>query len=349
MGIIMVNDSMDNGAPNARPLVSVVLSVYNTEAYLDEAIGSVINQSYKNIELICFNDASTDGSLDILRRYATADSRVRVIDSPVNIKQGGGRNRAIKAAVGKYVMFLDSDDMLRSDAVEKCVAAAEGNGSEAVFFDYCRFSTLGSGETVICQLGEDAAGLRGDRLRERILERTASHVTAMYARSVIVDNDLYFPEGVYYEDNAVTLAMQIIAANPIKLNEVFYKYRFDNQSVTRSSNNLHFFDRIDSAVTLLGHMKRLGLYDRFKDLIDYQFINLYYVHTVFGAIYRFDKVQTAEIARVKAGILKYVPDYKSNPYYRKQPLRLRLKIESHARFPRVIKMLSNLNRRLKAN
>ncbi len=246
-------------------------------------------------------------------------------------------------------MFLDSDDMLRSDAVEKCVAAAEGNGSEAVFFDYCRFSTLGSGETVICQLGEDAAGLRGDRLRERILERTASHVTAMYARSVIVDNDLYFPEGVYYEDNAVTLAMQIIAANPIKLNEVFYKYRFDNQSVTRSSNNLHFFDRIDSAVTLLGHMKRLGLYDRFKDLIDYQFINLYYVHTVFGAIYRFDKVQTAEIARVKAGILKYVPDYKSNPYYRKQPLRLRLKIESHARFPRVIKMLSNLNRRLKAN
>ncbi len=333
--------------PGAGPLVSVVMSVYNTERYVGDAVMSVLGQSYRNLEMICFNDASTDSSLSILQSIAERDGRMRVINSPVNIRQGGGRNRAIKASKGDYIMFLDSDDELKPYAVERCVAAALANDSEAVFFDYCRFMTGSDKETEICQLGKDAVSLRGDDLRRRILERTASHVTAMYARSVIVDNDLFFPEGIHYEDNAVGLAMQTIARNPVKLNEVFYRYRFDNESVTRSVNNPRFFDRIESAEILLEHTKRLGLYDRFKDLVDYQFTNLYFVHTVFGAIYRFDRVQADQIRRVKRGIKTYLPSYRRNPYYRSQPFLLKLKIESHVRWPHLIKFLSNVNRKLR--
>lgn len=328
------------------PLVSVVMSVYNTEAFVADAIRSVLNQSYKYIELICFNDASTDSSLEIMKKIAGTDDRLQIIDSPVNIRQGGGRNRAIAKASGKYLMFLDSDDELTPDAVEKCVEAATKYDSEAVFFDYCRFTTSDNSQTTICQLGEDAVNLSGDDLRRRILERTSSHVAAMYARSVIVDNDLYFPEGIYYEDNAVALAIQISAKNPVKLNEVFYRYRFDNNSVTRSVNNYRFFDRIKSAEIFMSHMKRLGLYDKYKSLIDFQFINLYFVHTVFGAIYRFDKVQTDRIKQVKNGIVEYVPDYRSNEFYKAQSWKVKFKIESHVRWPRLIKMLSNVNRML---
>lgn len=332
---------------NSEPLVSVVMSVYNTEKYVGDAVRSVLGQSYRNIEMICFNDASTDGSLAVLQKLTDDDNRVKVIDSPVNIRQGGGRNRAIKASKGDYIMFLDSDDELKPDAVRICVEAALANDSEAVFFDYCRFMSDSDKETVVCQLGEDAVSLRGDDLRRRILKCTTSHVTAMYARKVIVDNELYFPEGIHYEDNAVGLAMQTIARNPVKLNEVFYRYRFDNQSVTRSVNNPRFFDRIESAEILLGHMKRLGLYDKFKDLIDYQFVNLYFVHTVFGAIYRFDHVQTDQIKRVRQGIKKILPNYKNNPYYRSQPMSLKIKIETHVRWPHLIKLLSNINRSLR--
>lgn len=329
-----------------NPLVSIIMPVHNAEAYLGDSIASALGQTYGNFELICFNDASTDRSLEVLCEYAARDARIRVIDSEVNVGPGGGRNRAIRAAGGQYLIYLDADDRLAPQMLEKCVAAALQHDSEAVFFDYRRFVSDSRDTQTVSPLGADASALEGDALRRRILERTTSIWTAMYARSVITDNDLYFPEGVLYEDNAVGLAFQTIARNPIKINEILYEYRFDNQSITRSANNPRFFDRIFTAVLLLGHLRRLGLYDRFRDVIDYQFTNLYYINTLFGAIYRFDEPQMAEIAIVRDGIRRYLPAYKSNPYYRSQPLLRRIKIETHARWPRLIKMLSNLNRLL---
>lgn len=323
------------------------MPVYNAESYLDESIGSVLRQTWSDFELICFNDASTDGSIDILRRFAEADSRVRVIDSAVNVRQGGGRNRAFKDSKGRYVMFLDADDRLAPDALRRCVEAADSNESEVVFFDYERFSPSTGQTQAVCQLGEDAASLKGDTLRRRIARSTTPVWSAMYARGIISDNGLYFPEKVFYEDNAVALAMQLIGRNPVKIDAPLYGYRFDNASVTRSSDNPAFFDRIGSAVTLLGHLKRLGLYGRFRDEIDFLFFNQYFVHTVFGAIYRFTRVQTDRIRQVRATLPDHVPGYRDNPYYRAMPVSLRLKIFTHTRFPHLIKALSNISRRLR--
>lgn len=331
---------------NLNPVVSVIMPVYNAEEYLHESVGSVISQTFRNFELICFNDASTDRSIEILRDFADKDGRVKIIDSEVNVRQGGGRNRAIGESRGRYIMFLDADDSLRSDALQKCVEAAERHGSQCVFFDYSRFSPSTGLVEAVRQLGDDAAGLSGDELRRRVIERTSPVWTAMYDCSVIVDNGLWFPEGVFYEDNAVALAMQLVANKPVKINEALYNYRFDNPSVTRSNNNQHFFDRIGSAVALLDNLKRLGVYDRFGEEIDYLFINQFFVHTVFGAIYRFDRVQTERIRQVKNQVKQYVPGYKRNRYYKAQPLSLKIKIATHVRFPRLIKALSNLNRRL---
>ena len=80
------------------------MPVYNAERYLDCSVGSVIAQTFTDWELICFNDASTDGSLAVLERLASSDPRIRVIDSRINVKQGGGRNRAIREARGEYVV-----------------------------------------------------------------------------------------------------------------------------------------------------------------------------------------------------------------------------------------------------
>lgn len=93
------------------------MPVYNASAFLDDPIGSVLSQSNDDFELICFNDASTDNSADILRRYAEADKRIRIIDSPENVKQSAGRNAGISAARGRYIMFVDAADRLASNAV----------------------------------------------------------------------------------------------------------------------------------------------------------------------------------------------------------------------------------------
>lgn len=326
--------------------VSVIMPVYNAESFLEDSVGSVLRQSFGDFELICFNDASTDGSLDVLRRFAKADSRVSIIDSPVNVRQGGGRNRAIAAAMGRFVVFLDADDALAPDALERCMECAVAEDADAVFFDYVRFTARGD-DGYISPLGDDAATLRHDALRRRIVQSPAPVWSAMYERRLITDNGLFFPEGVFYEDNAVAAAIQLSARNPVKINAGLYRYRCDNASVTRSVNNYRFFDRIRSAVTLIGHLRRLGIYPEFADELDFLFLNQYLTHTVFGCVYRFDKVPVMRHRYVCRTVSRYIGDYRANPYYKSWPLKMRLKLRLHIMAPRLIKRLSNISRKLR--
>ncbi|MDE5988833.1 MAG: glycosyltransferase family 2 protein [Duncaniella sp.] len=338
-----------------HPSVSIIMPVYNAEKFLNDSVGSVLRQTEIDFELICFNDASTDGSLALLKELADKDfartgilGHMRVIDSPVNIKQGGGRNRALREARGEYVMFVDADDALREDAVETCLKTAKKENADMVIFDYARFtsSPTNLGER-ICQLADDAAGLRGEELRRRVMQRSTPVWSAMYRKELITANNLFFPEKVFYEDNAVALAIQLSAQNPVKINEALYLYRFDNASVTRSTNNYRFFDRLSSAVMLMENLKRLGLYERNKDELDFIFINQYFTHSIFGCIYRFDRVPMLRHNYIRKTISRHLPDYRSNPHYKARPLKLRFKIWTHVRFPQVIKLLSDLSRRLR--
>ena len=338
------------------PAVSIIMPVYNAEKFLNDSVGSILRQTESDFELICFNDASTDGSLAMLKELADIyieprdihTPHVRIIDSPVNVKQGGGRNRALREARGEFVMFVDADDALREDAVETCLKTAKEENADMVIFDYARFTSSAAnlGERM-CQLGEDAAGLRGEELRRRVMQRSTPVWSAMYRKSLITDNNLFFPEKVFYEDNAVALAIQLSARNPVKINKVLYLYRFDNASVTRSTNNYRFFDRLSSAVMLMENLKRLGLYEEYKDELDFIFINQYFVHSIFGCIYRFDRVPRLRHNYIRKTISRYLPDYRSNPAYKGRPLKLRFKIWTHVWFPQVIKLLSDLSRRLR--
>lgn len=327
----------------STPAVSIIMPVYRAEAFLPASVGSVLAQTCDDWELICFNDASPDGSLDVLRNLqAGAAGRMRIIDSPVNVKQGGGRNRALREARGRYVMFLDADDALAPQAVERCLDEAAA-GADMVVFDYERFPA-GGGR--VCQLGDDAAGLRGERLRERIIARTTPVWSAMYEHSLITEQNLFFPEKMFYEDNAVAMAIQLSARNPVKINEPLYRYRTDNASVTRSADNYRFFDRLESARLLLGHLKRLGLYEAHAAELDFLFINQYYTHTLFGCVYRFSRVPMLRQRYVRRTIERYVPDFRRNACYRAQPLRMRLKIALHAAAPRLLHGLRSLKQRL---
>lgn len=247
-------------------------------------------------------------------------------------------------------MFVDADDALRSDALEICVRAATHHNSDMVIFDYARFNrTPSNSGKRICQLGDDALFLRGNELRRRIVKKSTPVWSALYKLRLITDNNLFFPEKVFYEDNAVALAIQLSASNPVKINEALYLYRFDNHSVTRSTDNYHFFDRLASAVKLIDNLKRLNIYEQFKDEFDFIFINQYYTHSIFGCIYRFRHVPLLRHNYIRRTITRHIKDFKSNPFYKAQPLTMKLKIETHVRFPRTIKLLSNISRSLRSS
>ena len=109
-----------------QALISIIIPVYNSEKYLATALESAKNQTYQNIEIILVDDGSTDNSITILEKYALSDNRIKII-SQTNQGISAARNAGIKMATGKYITFLDSDDFLSRDAIEKMVTAIENN------------------------------------------------------------------------------------------------------------------------------------------------------------------------------------------------------------------------------
>lgn len=118
-------------------LISIIIPIYNSEAYLSQCLESVLNQTYKNIEVICINDGSTDGSADILDYYKKNDSRVKV----VSIENGGisnARNTGHNYVTGQYIMYIDSDDWIEPDTCEKALNVAKNYDADVVFWNYIR-------------------------------------------------------------------------------------------------------------------------------------------------------------------------------------------------------------------
>lgn len=115
--------------------VTVLVAVYNTEQYLPRCLDSLLSQTLHDIQVVCIDDASTDGSLSILRHYSDSDPRIEVIVLSENHGQAYARNQGLKQARGEYVCFLDSDDWLSADALERAVEVFEKHKeTDAVLF-----------------------------------------------------------------------------------------------------------------------------------------------------------------------------------------------------------------------
>ena len=120
-----------------RPMVSIIVPIYNAEQYLRRCVDSILNQEYTDFELLLVNDGSTDASGDICEEYGDRDPRVIVIQKE-NTGVSDSRNRALDRAQGKYLQFLDSDDWITPDATRLFVRAAEEYGCDMVISDFYR-------------------------------------------------------------------------------------------------------------------------------------------------------------------------------------------------------------------
>lgn len=122
-------------------LISLIIPVYNTSKYLRECLDSVINQSYKNLEIIIINDGSTDNSLDIINEYKEKDGRIKVLDIP-NSGGGNARNKGLDIATGDYIGFVDSDDSIELKMYEIMMKEIIKNNVEMSICDYSLSSTF---------------------------------------------------------------------------------------------------------------------------------------------------------------------------------------------------------------
>ena len=115
--------------------VSIIIPIYNSDKTIDRCLKSIINQTYRNIEVICINDGSFDNSYKILQNYLRTDSRIKVINQ-TNKGVSSARNNGIKNSTGKYIMFVDADDYLKNNMIELLVKSIKKDSSDLLICNY---------------------------------------------------------------------------------------------------------------------------------------------------------------------------------------------------------------------
>ena len=211
-----------------NPLVSVIVPVYNVESYLRQCLDSIINQTYKNLQIVCVNDGSTDGCPAILDEYAARDSRVCVIHQK-NAGLGAARNVALAVCRGEWVMMCDSDDWMELHAVERMCRLVEGHDCNiGVYGHYVRYEDTGAVKNVVPLLPVSESGVY--KIDEELVAWVIPHCYAwnkIYRREMLASRGLLFSEGVYYEDVSFALIafLSSIGEQVVVCNEKLYNYR----------------------------------------------------------------------------------------------------------------------------
>ena len=201
--------------------VSIVIPIYNAERYLRQCLGSLAFQTLRDIEVICIDDCSEDGSREILEGYAAKESCVRILRLPENLGQGTARNRGLEIAHGEYVYFMDADDELANqDVLFRLVQEIDRDNLDVLFFD--AETVIDDGVCNVVVRAEDyirkndySVVSSGQELLSEFLknrEYTVSPCLAIYRRSFLEENNIRFPsDHIFYEDNIFMTRVMLAA------------------------------------------------------------------------------------------------------------------------------------------
>lgn len=305
----------------AMCLVSVIVPVYNVELYLADCLDSIFAQTYDKLELIAVDDGSTDRSPEILQHYLDEGYLFRVIRQ-ANQGLGGARNTGLRAATGKYIFFVDSDDTIERKAVEKAVAAAEQTKADITLFNF-RHTDLNGVE--IQAFDNDQLGLpvlMPLNLKDHgaIFFTLSSPCSRLFKREFLQENQLKFVNRIWFED--LLFFLQTLLYNPVYcyLPEVLYNYRQHGASITKSFHSNKNIDIITVFENVLNDYKNADAYERYKQEIHY--LALEHIYT--GILYILAKAGRFNLYRtIKERYFQLFPNINSQ-LRRRLPLKKRL-------------------------
>lgn len=214
----------------AMTKVSIIIPVYNTENYLGKCLDSLVNQTLQEIEIICVNDGSTDNSLKVLEDYASRDERVKIINQE-NLKQGCARNNGFRIATGEYIGYVDSDDWVDLGFYEKLYNAAKKYDFDIALATNIR---VGNGKTKKrIEINEEKTAVSiQDKIDLCKQFGNECPTNKIYRKSLLADNQIYWPEGVFCEDKIYTLKALYNANGVVTVPDVnYYYFRRPNSTV----------------------------------------------------------------------------------------------------------------------
>ncbi len=304
-----------------EPKISVIIPVYNVEKYLRECLDSVINQTLKDIEIICVNDGSTDNSLEILKEYEKQDSRIKIIDKK-NEGAAAARNLGLKSATGDYVIFFDSDDYMEFMALEKLYQNITDNNAD---ISICKSYEFYDGDEEK-QITEYA--IKNNLLDNKTVfspQEVSKYIfqfcvgwpwDKLYRREFVLKNGLTF-QNLHHSNDTRFVLLSLACADKISITEdclVNHRRHKSSLAETRTNNPDSYYHAL---ISLMKNLKKRNLYK----LYEQSFVNycitfpLWHITTIDNS-----KAKNEMIKKLKLLLNKQlkIKQYNENFFYDKK-------------------------------
>ena len=302
--------------------LSIIVPVYNMAAdqKLEYCLNSLVAQTIEDYEIIAVDDCSTDNSFMILKDYETRfPDKFHAVHCEVNKHQGGAKNIGMKLAKGEWIGFIDSDDWIRADMYERLIKKAEETGADLVGCDYCLTSehSMKVGQIVPNNKLKQSGVLDEEKRRSLILDG-GSLVVKIFRRSMIIENELWFPENIFYEDNALGNSYLVLAKHFEYIPEPMYYYYQHDTSTVHTISPKRCEDRMEAGRLMLTEAKRHGYFEDYKPELEYSFTLLFYINTLFTYMSGVKRTRCGFVKAMGKEMKQTFPEFENNSYYKER-------------------------------
>lgn len=331
------------------PDISVIVPVYNVEKYLEECLESIITQSFRNFEVICVNDGSTDNSMDILEKYAKKDPRISIYTHE-NVGLSETRNSGVRKAQGRYIYFMDSDDLLEKDALEVLYEKAGKNDLDVIYFDGTSFSDTNSCLEQVNvyknyytrKASYEEKVYKGAELLslfESNQEYRTSACLQMVKKDFFEEQELWFARGILHEDNLFTFSCLLMAKRAGYVNRSLFQRRVREASIM--TNDKTFYNVYGY---FYGYLRMYELIEKYSSLrknieaLNILYRQLDYAKSIFAGLDEEEQYSYMVLEEFEKNLFKlYISD---SVKYRKE------KVEIYEKLQTAWDEKSSINRKL---
>ena len=255
--------------------VSILIPIFNVEKYLRQCLESVVNQTLKDIQIICLNDGSTDSSLEIIKEFAKNDKRIVIVDKK-NSGYGDSMNIGLSKATGKYVGIVESDDFIEKDAFEYLYNLAEKHGADVARSNYYHYKD--SKDTLYSYIvASDTNKLIDPFKNNWIFYQAPAIWSAIYRNDFLKEHDIKFlpTPGASYQDTGFNFKIWACTNKAVFTERAFLHYRLDNES-SSVNNPGKVFNICQEYAEIEKYLKENDLFDKYGRLMEMAKFGAYY-------------------------------------------------------------------------
>ena len=302
--------------------LSIIVPVYNmaSDHKLEYCLDSLVNQTVEDYEIIAVDDCSTDNSMEILKEYERRfPEKFRAVHSEVNRHQGGAKNIGLRMAKVEWIGFIDSDDWIRPDMYERLIERAKSTGADLAGCDYC-LTDVHSMEVgqIVHNNKKSQSGILNKEKRASLILDGGSLVVKIFRRSMIMEKELWFPEDIFYEDNALGNSYLVLAKHFEYIEEPMYYYYQHDTSTVHTISPKRCEDRMEAGRLMLAEAKRHGYFEELRPELEYSFTLLFYINTLFTYMAGVGKTKYGFVKAMGKEMKETFPEFEKNSYYQER-------------------------------